>query len=68
MSDAPGADPRAELVQQLLAYKRFRDAASELETRKLDWDRRFPAGGAGVDDEELKARSLRSERISISRI
>jgi len=55
MSDAPGADPRAELVQQLLAYKRFRDAASELETRKLDWDRRFPAGGAGVDDEELKA-------------
>lgn len=52
---AEGVDPRAELVQQLLAYKRFRDAASELETRKLDWDRRFPAGGAGVDDEELRA-------------
>lgn len=36
-------DPRYELVQQLLAYKRFKDAAIDLEDRQRDWDRRFPA-------------------------
>lgn len=36
-------DPRAELVRQLLAYKRVRDAAHALEERKTTWDRRFPA-------------------------
>ena len=49
-----GADPRAELVEQLLAYKRYRDAAEALESRKLDWERRFPAGRAGIDDERLR--------------
>jgi segregation and condensation protein A len=47
-------DPRAELVQQLLAYKKYRDAAGALEDRKHDWERRFPAGRAGVDDERLR--------------
>jgi segregation and condensation protein A len=50
----PGVDPRAELVQQLLAYKKYRDAAAALEDRKHDWERRFPAGHAGVDDERLR--------------
>ncbi len=53
-SDDASPDPRAELVQQLLAYKRFRDAAAALEDRKHDWERRFPAGHAGVDDEKLR--------------
>ena len=55
-------DPRYELVQQLLAYKRFKDAATELSARREQWSRRFeasaatappkPAGtGAGEDDE-----------------
>ncbi len=35
-------DPRYELVQQLLAYKRFKDAAGELDTRREDWEARFP--------------------------
>lgn len=39
-------DPRAELVRQLLAYKRVRDAAHALEERKTTWDRRFPAAPA----------------------
>lgn len=47
-------DPRAELVRQLLAYKKFRDAASALETRADDWRRRFPAAGAGIDQASLK--------------
>ena len=36
-------DPRYELVQQLLAYKRFKDAAIDLEDRQRDWEARFPA-------------------------
>ena len=52
--ESKAADPRAELVQQLLAYKKFRDAAAALEDRKFDWERRFPAGHAGVDDEKLR--------------
>ncbi|MCC6581256.1 MAG: segregation/condensation protein A [Phycisphaeraceae bacterium] len=34
-------DPRFELVQQLLAYKKFKDAANELEARKDEWEQRF---------------------------
>lgn len=45
---APIEDPRADLVKQLLAYKRFRDAASMLETRYAQWENRTPAGAAGV--------------------
>ncbi len=36
-------DPRYELVQQLLAYKRFKDAAIDLEDRQREWANRFPA-------------------------
>ncbi len=42
-------DPRAELVRQLLEYKRFRDAAGALEQRLAEWSGRFPAGGAAVE-------------------
>lgn len=35
-------DPRFELVQQLLAYKRFKDAAMDLEERRETWEKRFP--------------------------
>ncbi|MFN9931000.1 MAG: segregation and condensation protein A [bacterium] len=41
-------DPRAGLVKQLLAYKRFRDAAAMLEGRLTEWEHRTPAAGAGV--------------------
>ena len=34
-------DPRYELVQQLLAYKRFKEAAIGLEHRQHDWAARF---------------------------
>ena len=42
-------DPRYELVQQLLAYKRFKDAAGALDERREQWQARFahlPAKGA----------------------
>lgn len=49
-----GEDPRADLVRQLLAYKKFRDAAEALDTRRTEWERRFPAGRAGTESEALK--------------
>jgi len=56
-SDSPGvdseigldqADPRYELVRQLLAYKKFRDAARELDERREIWAKRFPLTPARV--------------------
>jgi segregation and condensation protein A len=39
-------DPRYELVQQLLAYKQYKDAANYLEAREAHWSHRFKAGAA----------------------
>lgn len=52
--DENGPDPRAELVRQLLEYKKYRDAADALERHKDDWEARFPAAPAGVSADELK--------------
>lgn len=49
-SVAAAEDPRADLVRQLLAYKKFRDAASALEDRMVMWESRLPAAAAGVPD------------------
>jgi len=35
-------NPTGELIQQLLEYKKFKDAASALEDRSADWQDRFP--------------------------
>lgn len=40
---APGEDPRAELIRQLLAYQRFRTAAEVLEARRREFAERAPA-------------------------
>jgi len=42
------ADPRYELIRQLLEYKKFRDAANELNERKLIWEQRFPLAPARI--------------------
>lgn len=42
-AEADAGDPRFELVQQLLAYKKFKDAAHDLEARRDAWSARFPA-------------------------
>ena len=34
-----GIDPRTELTQRLLEYKRFKDAAASLEQRESDWSK-----------------------------
>jgi segregation and condensation protein A len=54
-NQAAQEDPRAELVRQLLEYKRLRDAADALEQRGIDWQNRFGTARAGVDDAALEA-------------
>ncbi len=51
----PALDPRAELVRQLLEYKRFRDAAEALDGRRFEWERRFPARRAAIPDDAMRA-------------
>ena len=45
------ADPRFELVQQLLEYKRFKDLGSALETLHRRHDARFPRWPAKLDQD-----------------
>jgi segregation and condensation protein A len=48
------ADPRYELVQQLLEYKKIKDSAMLLEQQQKEHDRRFPRvppAGVGAADE-----------------
>lgn len=52
--EADPADPRAELVKQLLEYKKFRDAADALDQRRADWEARFPAKPAGIDSQSVR--------------
>jgi len=56
-------DPRYELVQQLLAYKRFKDAAIDLDQRRFEWERRFPATPAKLpkDKNESEGEAQRVE-------
>jgi segregation and condensation protein A len=51
----PSPDPRAELVRQLLEYKRFRDASDILLARRQEWERRLAVRRIGIDDESLRA-------------
>jgi len=48
-------DPRADLVQKLLAYKRYRDAASMLQDRHAQWEARFPSAPAQVPQAPVEA-------------
>jgi segregation and condensation protein A len=44
----PLEDPRHDLVQRLLEYKRYKDAASMLEERGREWQRRYPRMASDV--------------------
>jgi segregation and condensation protein A len=55
LAGASQEDPRAELVQQLLAFKKYRDASIQLERRFDDWQRRFPVHAPHVDNAQLQA-------------
>jgi segregation and condensation protein A len=53
-------DPRRELVQRLLEYKKYRDAASILEHRSRQWQQHFPRL---TDDIPPRRRDLAEEPI-----
>jgi segregation and condensation protein A len=53
-------DPRSELVQQLLEYKKFKDAAQSLEERAADWQERYPRL---ADDRPTSGRDASADRI-----
>lgn len=53
-------DPRHELVERLLEYKKFKDAASMLEERSRAWQQRFPRL---ADDLPPRVRNLADEEI-----
>lgn len=52
--DEPGADPRAELVRQLLEYKKYRDAADALQHRQATWEKRYPVRASAIDDDSVR--------------
>jgi segregation and condensation protein A len=47
-------DPRAELVRQLLEYKRYRDAADALESKATERQGKFKASAARIDAAALQ--------------
>ncbi len=63
------ADPRYELVQQLLAYKAFKDAAYALEDRAQQWEHRFPvrakAGQRPPDDDKPQEVTIDLEDVNV---
>lgn len=52
VADEDAIDPRADLVRQLLEYKRFKDAAEDLQHQGEQFSKRFPRapGLAGTQD------------------
>jgi segregation and condensation protein A len=58
-------DPRFELVQQLLAYKAYKDAALQLDDRRDQWDQRFAHAPAKVRDNGQPADAAAEEQVEI---
>jgi segregation and condensation protein A len=54
-------NPAAELLRQLLEYRSFREAGDVLESRREDWDKRYPSGRAAADRKALKQAVARPE-------
>jgi segregation and condensation protein A len=61
--DVEEDDPRWELIRQLIEYKKFKEAAGELQLRQLDQERRFIRGA--TLDSELLAAPLRLGEVGI---
>ena len=59
------ADPRFELVQKLLEYKRFKDTASLLEQQQFDHQNRFPRWPAKFEGQTDEPPPLDLEEVQI---
>jgi segregation and condensation protein A len=53
-------DPRSDLIQQLLEYKKFKDAATALEARAAEWQERYPRLS---DDRPRQGKDPSTDRI-----
>jgi segregation and condensation protein A len=53
-------DPRSDLIQQLLEYRKFKDAAQRLEDRSAKWQERYPRL---TDDRPRSGRDASHDRI-----
>ncbi len=53
-------DPRSDLIQQLLEYRKFKDAAQRLEDRAAQWQERYPRL---TDDRPRSGRDASHDRI-----
>ncbi len=49
----PWDDPRDELVERLLEYKRYKDAASMLDERSRDWQQHYPRLASDLPPREV---------------
>ena len=54
-------DAAAQLVEQLLAFKAYREAGEILEQRRGDWLKRYPTGRAAMDRQALADASAPDE-------
>ena len=59
------ADPRFELVQQLLEYKRFKDTAALLEKQQHDHENRFPRWPAKLEGQSDEPPPVDLEEVQI---
>lgn len=60
-----GRDPRWDLVRQLIAYKKFKDAADDLLQRELNQQNVFPPIGEGRTSEEILKEERPLEEIGL---
>jgi len=58
-------DPRYELIHQLLAYKRFKDAAMDLDERRQTFEARFARRPAEADRDQSQTVELDLEDVSL---
>ncbi len=67
-------DPRFELVQMLLEYRRYKEVSENLNARAADWARRFPPGrqpeqpGVPLDEIPLEDVSLVDLAIAFEKV
>ncbi len=59
------SDPRFELVQQLLAYQKYRSAAEELDRLRREFAQRYPVSGRGFTAPEEPEREYEVEDVHL---
>lgn len=66
-ADLESSDPRFELVQQLIAYQRYRMASERLDENRLEHADRFPASArvSGSEEETEEEKAENAEAIEI---